>query len=386
MRRKSVTAAGRPRSRERGFVLVTMAVAAIALIGVLGLAVDLGHMFIAKNETQAYCDSAALAAALALDGTTSGIANAKAAVTNSSNAWNFSNTSVSSPTVTFATALAGPWQSNPNPATGYSFVRVNATVPMQLYFIPVLVAQTVANVNSIATAAQVDLTAIPVGLAPYTAVSTNTTGPNFGLVVGSSYDLHWPQFNSHRNGPPPCSPTIPDACFNSPPCAGDTAASKTAVVSNWGDSNSGFWGSNSNAIIKQEVLNLIQIQGVAVGDNIKPILTNGTKQSEAAILDERVSQDVNTTDNTVNGYLAAAHNGRRLLAVPVVDPINPNTTSVIGYGVFLLQADGQPSNYYKTNSGGNEPYCALYAGTYDVGSPNPGVGGTSGGSRVKLVQ
>jgi Flp pilus assembly protein TadG len=361
-----------------------MAVAAIALIGVLGLAVDLGHMFISKNETQAYCDSAALAAALALDGTTGGITNAKAAVTNSTNAWNFSTAGISNPTVTFATALGGPWQSNPNPATGFSFVRVNATVPMQLYFIPVLVAQTVANVNSISTAAQVDLTSIPVGLAPYTAVSTNTTGPNFGLVVGSSYDLHWPQFNSHRVG---CGPTTPDYCFNRPPCAGESAASKTAVVSNWGDSNSGFWGSNSNAVIAQEVLNLIQIQGVAVGDNIDPILTNGTKQIEQSILDERVSQDVDTTDNAVAGYLAATHNGRRLLAVPVVDPTSPTTTTVIGYGVFLLQADGQPSNYYKSSAAtGNEPYCAIYAGTYNIGSPNPGVGGTSGGSRVKLVQ
>jgi hypothetical protein len=159
------------------------------------------------------------------------------------------------------------------------------------------------------------------------------------------------------------------------------------VVSNWGSSNSGFWGSNSNSVIKQEVLNLIQIQELAVGDNIDPILTNGTKQSEAAILDERVSQDVDTTDNTVSSYLAATHNGRRLLAVPVVNPTDPNTTSVIGYGVFLLLANGPgTSNYYKSTTNGNEPYCALYAGTYDIGSPNPGVGGASGGSRVKLVQ
>jgi Flp pilus assembly protein TadG len=382
MHRKS--AAVTRKNRERGFVLVTMAVAAIALIGVLGLAVDLGHIFISKNETQAYCDSAALAAALALDGTTSGITNAKAAVTNSTNAWNFGTASVSTPTVTFATALAGPWQSNPSPATGYSFVKVSATVPMQLYFIPVLVAQTVANVNSVGIAAQVDLTTIPVGLAPYTAVSTDTTGPNFGLVVGSSYDIHWPQFNSHRSG---CDPTTPDACFNTPPCTGDTATSKTAVVSDWGSSNSGFWGSNSNSVIAQEVLDLIQIQQLAVGTNIDPILTNGTKQSEAKILDQRVSEDVDTTDNTVPAYLEAAHNGQRLLAVPVVDPTDPNTTSVIGYGVFLLLANGPgTSTYYKSNTNGNSPYCAIYAGTYNVGGTGPGVGGTSGGSRVKLVQ
>ena len=79
-------------------------VTAIALMGALGLAVDLGRVFIAKNETQAFCDAAALAAALALDGTSTGITSAQAAVTSSTNQWNFGTTAVSSPTVVFATA------------------------------------------------------------------------------------------------------------------------------------------------------------------------------------------------------------------------------------------------------------------------------------------
>jgi len=370
--------------RKRGFVLITMAVAAIALIGMLGLAVDVGRMFIAKNETQNYCDSAALAAALALDGTTAGVTSAKDAVANSANVWNLNTTTVKNPVVTFATSLAGPFVASPSPADGYNVARVSATVPMQLYFIPVLVAQTTTNVASSATAAQVALTSVPRGLAPYTAVSTNTTGPNFGMVVGNSYSIHWPQFNSNRLN----CPQIPNDCFNSPPCADDTAASKAAVVANWGESNSGFWGSNSNSVITQEVLDLIQIQQLAVGTNINPILTNGTKQSEAKILDQRVSQDVNTTgDITVADYLAGAHNGRRLLAVPVVDPTDPSTTTVIGYGVFLLLANGPgTSTYYKSITDGNKPYCALYAGTLNIGSTGPGTGGTTGGSRVKLVQ
>lgn len=375
---------GRRRGQERGFVLVTMAVAAIALMGVLGLAVDLGHMFIAKNETQAYCDSAALAAALLLDGTTSGITNAKAAVTNSTNAWNFSNTSVSSPTVTFATSINGPWQSNPNPADGYNHVRVAATVPMQLYFIPVLVAQTVADVASTATAAQVALTSIPRGLAPYTAVSTDNRPPNFGLVVGNSYDIQWPQYNSTRAG---CSPGTPDKCFNSVPCSGDILASKVAVVTNWGASTSGYWGSNSNSIIEQEILDVIQLQGVEIGTNITPVLSSGTKAAEAGYLDERASGDVDTTDNTVSGYFAAVHNGRRLLGVPIVDPMSSSQTNVIGYGQFLLLANGPGvSTYYAKGTNGNDPYCAIYTGTYNVGGTGPGTGGTSGASRVKLVQ
>ena len=290
--------------RKRGFVLVTMAVAAIAPSACSGLAVDVGRMFIAKNETQNYCDSAALAAqALALDGTLTGISSAQNAVANSANAWNLNTTTVKNPTVTFATSLSGPFVASPSPADGYNVARVSATVAMQLFFIPVVVAQTTTNVASSATAAQVALTSVPRGLAPYTAVSTNTTGPNFGLIVGNSYDIHWPQFNSHRNG---CDPLTPDACFNPPACSGDTAASKAAVVANWGSSNSGFWGSNSNSVITQEVLDLIQIQQLAVGTNIDPLLTNGTKQSEAKILDQRVSEDVDTTDNTVSAYLAAA--------------------------------------------------------------------------------
>ena len=184
-------AMNRANARERGFVLVTMTVSAIALMGVVGLGVDIGRMYIAKNETQAYCDSAALAATLALDGTTAGITAAQTAVTNSANTWNLNTTSVSNPTVTFATASAGPWVANPNPATGYRFTRVTATVPLALYFLPVVVPKTTQNVVSTATAGQIDVTSLPRGISPYSAVSTNTTGPNFGLVVGQSYSIQW---------------------------------------------------------------------------------------------------------------------------------------------------------------------------------------------------
>src|SRR6185369_16139064 len=329
--------------RKRGFVLVTMAIAAIALIGMLGLAVDVGRMFIAKNETQNYCDSAALAAALALDGTTTGISSAQNAVTNSANVWNLNTTTVQNPTVTFATSLSGPFVASPSPADGYNVARVSATVAMQLYFIPVLVAQTTTNVASSATAAQVALTSIPRGLAPYTAVSTDNTPPNFGLVVGNSYNIQWPQYNSTRAG---CKPSDPDKCFNKSPCPGDLMASKTAVVSNWGASTSGYWGSKSNSIIEQEILDVIQLQGVEVGTNIDPVLSSGTKAAEGGYLDERASGDVDTTDNTVSSYFAAVHNGRRLLGVPIVNPLSSSQTNVIGYGQFLLLANGPGTSTY----------------------------------------
>jgi len=383
--------------RERGFVLITMAITVIALVGVLGMAVDIGRMFIAKNETQAYCDAAALAAALALDGTTVGITNAKTAVTNSTNTWNLDTSKVSNPTVTFATALAGPWVATPNPATGYIYARVAATVPLSMYFLPVIVNQNSQNVTSSATAGQIAITSFPQGLSPYTAVSTVNVGPNFGLVVGKSYDIQWPGMSNSAN----CDPSKPakiDSCFLKPPCNDDTFASKQAVVNNWGSSNSGYWGSTSNSTIEQEIVDQNnQTTPVAVGDNIMPVLTNGQKQSQAGYLDERVNQDVNLTDNVPgapngsgqypgNTYLGDLHNGRRLLPVPIVDPTDPTHTTVLGFGQFLLQSNGSPSDYYKKATNGNDPYCAVYAGSWNIGSISPGAGGSTGATRVKLVQ
>src|SRR5258708_15828022 len=84
------------RTRQRGYVLLTMGASAVVLFGVLGMAVDIGRMFIGKSEVQAFSDSAALAAALDLDGTTTGITAAKAAVAANANQWNFDTTKVAS--------------------------------------------------------------------------------------------------------------------------------------------------------------------------------------------------------------------------------------------------------------------------------------------------
>jgi hypothetical protein len=359
-----------------------MGVVAVAVMGAVGLAADVGRVFIVKNETQNYCDSAALAAALALDGTTTGITNATTAVTNTTDKWNLNTQSVSSPTVTFAKATAGPFVASPNPATGYLYVKVSTSVSLPLYFIPVMVGQISQTVAAQAIAGQIDITSFPQGLAPYSGVSTNTTGPTFGLTVGNSYDIQWPNYNGGGG----CNPGNPDKCFVKPPCSGDSKAAENAVVNNWASSISGYWGASSNSTIEQEILDVIQLTPVSVGDNLFPVLTNGNKASEANYLDERASEDTDTSDNTVATYLAATHNGRRLLPVPILDPVDPTHTTVIGYGVYLLLSNGSPSNYYQKTANGNDPFCAIYAGPYNLGSSGAGGGGSTGASVVKLVQ
>lgn len=378
---------------KRGFVLITMAVAAIAVVAILGLAVDVGKMFISKNETQVYCDSAALGAALWLDGTTAGIDNAKTSVANSANPWNLDTTKITNPTVTFATSSAGPWDASPNPATGYNYVRVSATVSLNLYFIPIVANQYLADVVSSATAGQLPITSFGQGLAPYTAVATNNTGPNFGLVPGNSYDIQWPTYNGGGGGCDPTKANKIDSCFLSNPCPGDSFAAKQEVVNYWATSNSGYWGASASSVIRNEILDVIQLQPVSVGTNIQPVLTNGQKQAQSGYLDERASQDISTdfiTNNdsqTLSQYGSPhPHNGRRLLPIPVVLPSSTTDTTVVGYGAFLLYSNGSTSDYYKKNTNGNEAFCAIYAGPYQVGGPGVGTGGTTGATYVKLVQ
>jgi hypothetical protein len=237
-------------------------------------------------------------------------------------------------------------------------------------------------VTSAATAGQIPITSFPRGLASYTVVSTNTTGPNFGLVVGNLYDIQWPQYNGTRSG----CPGDPDRCFNALPCPDEPLESRAAVVLHWGSSNSGYWGSSSNLGIQQAILDVIQLQAVSVGTNITPLLTAGNKASQAGYLDERASQDNNGSDNDVRNYLIRPHNGRRLIPVPIVKPVDSAQTIVIGYGQFLLSSNGSPSNFYTRSANGNDPFCAAYAGPYNVGSTGVGVGGSTGATRVKLEQ
>jgi hypothetical protein len=159
------------------------------------------------------------------------------------------------------------------------------------------------------------------------------------------------------------------------------------VVANWGSQYHGYWGSNSNSQIAGAVLNGIQLAPLALGANLDPLLTPGNKQSEAGVLDQRANQDRDTSDNTPDSYLANPHhNGRRLLPVAIADPVDPQHTNVIGFGQFLLLTNGSPSDYYKDNTNGNSPYCAVYVGPYNIGSANPGTGGPTGASTVRLVE
>lgn len=63
--------------RQRGAVAIIVAICIAVLVGMLGLVLDLGHLFVAKTELQNAADAAALSGARELDGTMAGLLQAE---------------------------------------------------------------------------------------------------------------------------------------------------------------------------------------------------------------------------------------------------------------------------------------------------------------------
>src|SRR6185295_10454340 len=121
------------RSRQRGYILIALSLGAAFLLGMAGLAVDIGRMYVAKSETQSFVDSAAFSAALQLDGTQSGVTRALAKVASNPKKWQFQNDAFTGVQTSFATASNGPWIATPpNPPTGYYYTQVVATVNLPI--------------------------------------------------------------------------------------------------------------------------------------------------------------------------------------------------------------------------------------------------------------
>jgi uncharacterized membrane protein len=137
------------RRSNEGFVLIVTCIALAILIGLAGLGIDVGRMYVIQSELQAFADASALNAALQLDGTSNGIARARRAALEFASGphamkWDLGTQPISGVVATFATGDALPdpktWQAEPHTATNPHFVRVVVSVPAPLVFLRVLPA------------------------------------------------------------------------------------------------------------------------------------------------------------------------------------------------------------------------------------------------------
>ncbi len=119
------------------------------LLGVAGLAVDIGRMFITKDEAQAFVDSASLRGD-ANGRHWAGFYTRHQCRVYQSGAWQFSDTAFSNITTTFATSSAGPFTASPTGST-YTYVRVATTVNLPMPLLRPLVGST-AQVSASALA------------------------------------------------------------------------------------------------------------------------------------------------------------------------------------------------------------------------------------------
>src|SRR3954466_11182726 len=105
------------RKKQKGFVLIGMAVGMLLLLATLGLAFDFGRIYIARNEAQVFTDAAALTAALKLDGTPSGLNAAREAVKQLPGRWNLGTTPFTGLAVEFS-ADGSKWNATPQDVSG----------------------------------------------------------------------------------------------------------------------------------------------------------------------------------------------------------------------------------------------------------------------------
>ncbi len=366
-------------------IMVTLCV--FLLFGMLGLAYDLGRMYIHKAEAMSYVDAAAVAAARELDGTSQGGARANAAALQSWARWNFSSTDFATPTVEFATSKAGPWNTSPGTWTNVAFARVTVTVSdIKLAFLPVVGTASSGSVAHLAVAGQIG--SIPQAVFPFspiahadyaTPATMEANAPDYGFQKGGKYTFRWP------NDPNSKSANL---------CPDDNNTLwKTKV-----DASNGGWRgyitSHSASVIRDEIQS--DLMGSAQVPDLGEIATefggSGNKGTEANAMEDRVAQDTDhvTTEYYYSGtkptgivgagsawvgsnsdsYLwrqqnnySPAGNNRRVVTVLVnAGFAQSNGTAwgasaytAVGYGQFFLYELNYAANQHDT-------FCAEYLG------------------------
>jgi len=398
----------RVRNLRKGFVLLTAAAGALAMLGMTGLCLDLARLYILKNELQSFADAASIAAANRLDGTAEGIAAATAEAGNNVNRWNFGQDAVPTVQVEFSASLAGWFTSNPIAPLGYKFARVQVHGNVTIYFLPILSGVGASYpLQAESVAGQQLLSGLSDGAFPFSPdahvpnpLPEDPTG-NFGFTKGKLYTLRWdPVGKGQKIGIPNTKGNMVVGCDGDMTEPGFVPGMDNNGQRGYIDLQQGGGGA---AFIREAILGGVDVDPIQVGDAIDN--ANGNKQSAVGALLDRINQDTNTVTPTY--YTAPAltvgleppgrtyygvdppgapstpprGNGRRIVTMPINDP---TTDLVSGFAQFFL-----PLNPCPNLGGGAQPCCGEYIGPAsllpgDGGAPNGS--GSLGAYRIALFQ
>lgn len=121
----------RGRKQQHGAVIITVALALLFLLGFMGIAVDLGHLFVVKTELQTAMDSCALAAAKELDGGSDALTRATSAgkTAGDLNKVDLQQAAagIANADITFSDSLAGTFSSTFTPVASAKYAKCTHT-------------------------------------------------------------------------------------------------------------------------------------------------------------------------------------------------------------------------------------------------------------------
>lgn len=360
------------RSRKRGYIMIMLSLGLPFLLGVTGMAIDIGRMYITKSEAQHFVDSAAINATLALDGKSTGITAAQTAVSTTPLAYGFGQTvfPTASTVTTFGTDPAGAFTATPpNPPTNYNYVQVMTQVNVPMYLMRILVGPN-AQVAASAIAGWAPTTTLPNGgefpFSPYTrgyagAREDDPAHPDpYGYKINNKYTMLWGAPGNKTN------------------CGTDNSVPAAPGVSGPGlaDNNNvrGYCCvSTSGSGLRQAIVGTLT-DPVTIGANVN--MYNGDKNTMTGAIAWRVNLDTDTTTTSYDDYLEHGNgNGMRVVMVPVNG--GPPNYTLVGFAGFFL---GPSSLYNGLN--GNDAACGTYIGQFRQGQANPPPG--AGAAHVRL--
>lgn len=351
------------RQSERGFTMIAVALSIVGIIAMLGVAIDFGRAFIVRNEVQTFTDSAALAAARELDGTSAGISAAREAVASNLNTWNMASRGFADVVTEFSADLS-VWTTTPVNAAPYKYVRVTApNNSITIYFLSLIgggqamriAARTTAGVSPPSTYSQ--------GLFPFAPIAHNPNPPYFGYTRGDELTLLWPS-SIGSNG---------NVKMNNL-CQSDRNQAALNAVRSGTTSDRGYIQETSASAIAAAIED--DRMDYTVSLDMPVSRSGGVKSSDVnESLANRVAQDTSPDTDNFSSYVSS-HSPtplRRLVVVPIIG--DAQHAVVVGFANVFLPSS-QPRNP-------NDAKCAMY-----VGPARDPVGGNqaTGNNIVRILE
>ncbi len=259
--------------KQRGIVIVAVCLCLLMLMAGLGLGVDLNRLLVAQKALQSSAEAVALAAVLELDGTPNGLERARV---RSGDMWRRHEPPAGSTmTLEFAASAAGPWLADPLSITELRAARVWASSKMPLTLLRGVVQEKFLPVDTKVRAEQRPVERVESGLLPLAVKADGRILP--GLTVASQPGI-------------------------------------------------------TRQTTRQTILAGVPLP-VKVGDRL-PLHADGEHETT---LSEIIRSDSDPTSASYAEYAANARgNGRRLVALPIVD----DDRRVTGFAAFLLLPAG----------------------------------------------